>query len=49
MSRIFGKQIHAGSDDMDANGHRANTGFLDAVADSRMMYVAENGFPLWIR
>jgi len=34
---------------MDANGPMANTGFLDAVVDCRMMYFLENGFLLWIR
>lgn len=31
--------------DMDANAHMANTAYLDASADARLMYFASRGFP----
>ena len=30
---------------LDANGHMANTGYLDVVVDVRFMYFASRGFP----
>ncbi|MES2756127.1 MAG: thioesterase family protein [Pseudomonadota bacterium] len=31
---------------MDFNAHMRNTAYLDKSADVRMMYFAENGFPM---
>lgn len=31
---------------MDYNGHMRNTAFLDRSADTRMMFFAEQGFPM---
>lgn len=36
----------AGWGDMDFNSHMKNTAFLDKSADVRMMFFAENGFPV---
>lgn len=32
--------------DMDFNGHMANRAYLDAAADTRMLFFAANGFPM---
>ena len=45
---MYSKQVLAGWGDMDFNSHMRNTAFLDKAADVRMMFFAENGFPmLW--
>ena len=43
---MFEKRLIAGWGDMDFNSHMRNTAFLDKAADVRMMFFAENGFPV---
>ena len=43
---MFQKRLVAGWGDMDFNSHMRNTAYLDKSADVRMMYFAENGFPM---
>jgi acyl-CoA thioester hydrolase len=43
---MFQKRLLAGWGDMDFNSHMRNTAYLDKSADVRMMYFAENGFPM---
>jgi acyl-CoA thioester hydrolase len=43
---MFEKILFAGWGDMDFNSHMRNTAFLDKSADVRMMFFAENGFPM---
>lgn len=43
---MFERQLYAGWGDMDFNSHMRNTAFLDKSADVRMMFFAENGFPV---
>ena len=43
---MFEKMLFAGWGDMDFNSHMKNTAFLDKSADVRMMFFAENGFPM---
>ena len=43
---MFEKLLIAGWGDMDFNSHMRNTAFLDKSADVRMMFFAENGFPM---
>ena len=43
---MFEKRLFAGWGDMDFNSHMRNTAFLDKSADVRMMFFAENGFPV---
>ena len=43
---MYEKTFHAGWGDMDFNSHMRNTAYLDKAADVRMMYFAENGFPM---
>ena len=43
---MFEKTLFAGWGDMDSNSHMRNTAFLDKSADVRMMFFAENGFPM---
>jgi acyl-CoA thioester hydrolase len=43
---MFEKTLIAGWGDMDFNSHMRNTAFLDKSADVRMMFFAENGFPM---
>ena len=43
---MFTKRLFAGWGDMDFNAHMKNTAYLDKSADVRMMYFAENGFPM---
>src|SRR5688572_4122194 len=43
---MFERTLYARWGDMDFNGHMRNTAFLDAAADVRMMFFAENGFPM---
>jgi acyl-CoA thioester hydrolase len=45
-NRVFEKTLVAGWGDMDFNSHMRNTAFLDKSADVRMMFFAENGFPM---
>jgi acyl-CoA thioester hydrolase len=43
---MFEKTLFAGWGDMDSNSHMRNTAFLDKSVDVRMMFFAENGFPM---
>jgi acyl-CoA thioester hydrolase len=43
---MYEKSLVAGWGDMDFNSHMRNTAYLDKSADVRMMYFAENGFPM---
>lgn len=43
---MYSKSFVAGWADMDFNAHMRNTAFLDRAADVRMMFFAENGFPM---
>ena len=43
---MYTKTLVAGWGDMDFNAHMRNTAYLDKSADVRMMYFAENGFPM---
>jgi len=43
---MYSKTLFAGWGDMDFNAHMKNTAFLDKSADVRMMFFAENGFPV---
>jgi acyl-CoA thioester hydrolase len=43
---MYSKTLIAGWADMDFNAHMRNTAYLDKSADVRMMYFAENGFPM---
>jgi len=43
---VYSKTLFAGWGDMDFNSHMKNTAFLDKAADVRMMFFAENGFPM---
>ena len=43
---MFTRTFLAGWGDMDFNAHMRNTAFLDRAADVRMMYFADNGFPV---
>ena len=42
----FSKTFHVRWGDMDFNAHMKNTAYLDLSGDIRMMYFAENGFPM---
>jgi acyl-CoA thioester hydrolase len=41
----WSREFHVGWAHLDANGHMANTAYLDLAADARMMFFAEHGFP----
>jgi len=41
----FAKQFLVGWGAMDANGHMANTAYLDLAADARVAFLAAHGFP----
>jgi acyl-CoA thioester hydrolase len=43
---VYEKTLFAGWGDMDFNSHMRNTAYLDKSADVRMMFFAENGFPM---
>lgn len=43
---MYSKTLYAGWADMDFNAHMKNTAYLDKAADVRMMFFAENGFPV---
>lgn len=43
---MYRKTLVAGWGDMDYNAHMRNTAYLDKSADVRMMYFADNGFPM---
>jgi len=43
---MYAKTLFASWADMDFNSHMRNTAFLDKPADVRMMFFAENGFPM---
>lgn len=43
---MYEKTLVAGWGDMDFNAHMRNTAYLDKSADVRMMYFADNGFPM---
>jgi acyl-CoA thioester hydrolase len=42
---IFERPFHVAWAHLDANGHMANTAYLDLVVDVRFMYFAQCGFP----
>jgi acyl-CoA thioester hydrolase len=42
----FERTFQVGWGDLDANAHMRNTAYLDLSATVRMMYFAENGFPV---
>jgi acyl-CoA thioester hydrolase len=42
---IFERPFHVSWAHLDANGHMANTAYLDIVVDLRFMYFTERGFP----
>ena len=44
MSEVFQTRFRAGWRAMDANGHMANTAYLDFAADTRFRYFEANGF-----
>lgn len=46
MEAPFEKVFHVRWGDMDFNAHMRNTAYLDTSGDVRMMYFAENGFPM---
>lgn len=43
---MYERTLFAGWGDMDFNAHMRNTAYLDKSADVRMMYFADNGFPM---
>ena len=43
---MFEKILFAGWGDMDFNSHMKNTAYLDKSGDVRMLFFAENGFPM---
>lgn len=43
---MYEKTLFAGWGDMDFNSHMRNTAYLDKSADVRMMFFADNGFPM---
>ncbi len=43
---MFSRNMLAGWGDMDFNSHMRNTAYLDKAADLRMMFFAENDFPV---
>jgi acyl-CoA thioester hydrolase len=43
---MYSKTLFASWADMDFNAHMKNTAFLDKAADVRMMFFAENAFPV---
>lgn len=43
---MYEVKLFAGWGDMDFNSHMRNTAYLDKSGDVRMMYFAENGFPM---
>jgi acyl-CoA thioester hydrolase len=43
---MFEKVLFAGWGDMDFNSHMKNTAYLDKSGDVRMLFFAENGFPM---
>ena len=43
---MYERTFTAGWGDMDFNSHMRNTAYLDKSADLRMMFFAENGFPM---
>ena len=45
MSPIFEKYFEAGWRDLDANGHVANTTYLEFAVDMRIVFFASCGFP----
>jgi acyl-CoA thioester hydrolase len=45
MSPIFEKQFEAGWRDVDANGHVANTSYVEYAVDMRVAFFASCGFP----
>ena len=43
---MFTKTLYAGWGDMDFNSHMRNTAYLDKSGDVRMLFFAEQGFPM---
>lgn len=46
MNRVYKQTFQVRWTDVDLNAHMRNTAYLDASADIRMMYFAENGFTM---
>ena len=45
-AQMYEKTMTAGWGDMDFNSHMSNTALLNKAADIRLLYLAENGFPV---
>jgi acyl-CoA thioester hydrolase len=43
---MYVRRVPVGWGDMDFNAHMGNTAYLDKSADVRLMFFAENGFPI---
>jgi len=43
---MYTRKLIAGWGDMDFNSHMRNTAYLDKSADVRMLFFADNGFPM---
>lgn len=43
---MYEQQLLAGWGDMDFNAHMRNTAYLDKSGDVRMLFFADNGFPM---
>jgi len=43
---MFERTLYARWGDIDFNGHMRNTAYLDMAVDVRLMFFAENGFPM---
>ena len=46
LNQMFERILFASWGDMDFNSHMGNTAYLDKSGDIRMMFFAENGFPM---
>lgn len=42
----FARTFHVGWNDVDMNGHMANSAYLTKAVDVRMMFFQESGFPI---
>jgi acyl-CoA thioester hydrolase len=45
-TRLYQKTLLAGWGDVDANAHMRNVSYLDKAVDLRLLFFAENGFPM---
>ena len=43
---MYVRRVTVGWGDMDFNAHMGNTAYLDKSADVRLLFFAENGFPI---